>query len=264
MRTLAAIACFAVVSLAQAARADDAAGAQLWFPIGERIEYRLYWGVIPVGEAELWTEWAEQDGRRLVALRGRAKSNRFLSRIFPVDDYVESLVDPVTFLPVRYTQKLSEGRHFRHDVFVFDHGNCKAAWTSKITGEQQEVQIDMDTRDVLSFAYFMRKQGFSAGRTERYRVVVDEKVYDLELYGAADQKVEVGDFGEVTALKVEPRASFGGIFLRGGRVMLWFSNDDRHICVRMAGVIPVATAKATLVDVSGPGSEKWKSALGGG
>jgi len=240
----------------------EAAGA-LWFPVGESMEYRLYWGVIPVGTAKLWTEWVEKDGRRCVALKGEAESNGVLKHIFPVHDEVTSIVDPATFLPLLYEQKLREGRHFRHDRFVFDHVRCKAGWTSVATSKRREIDIDMETRDVLSFTYFMRKSGFEEGKTELFRVVVDEKVYDLELSGLVSEQVRLDDFGKVGALKIEPRAKFGGVFTRGGRVLLWVSDDPRHICVRMVGLLPVATAKGILTSLKGPGSSEWPRPRGG-
>jgi hypothetical protein len=237
-------------------RGQDAA-SKLWFPIGEKLEYRLYWGVIPVGTAKLWTERREEGGRRYVALKGEAESNQVLKHIFPVRDEIESIVDPETFLPIRYVQKLKEGKHFRHDRFDFDHEACKAVWTSLVDGKRREIDIDLDTRDALTFLYYMRKKGFSVGRTEMSRVVVDEKVYDLEITGLVRETVNIDGIGKMSALKIEPKAKFGGIFTRGGKVLLWVSEDPRHILLRMVGVIPVATAKGFLSSVGGPGAAKW-------
>jgi len=94
-------------------------------------------------------------------------------------------------------------------------------------------------------------------------VVVDEKVFDLQLSGLVSENVRLDDFGKVRALKIEPRASFGGIFTRGGRVLLWVSEDPRHVCLRMVGVLPVATAKGILTSLGGPGASKWPQAEGG-
>jgi hypothetical protein len=234
--------------------------AALWFPVGERFVYRLYWGMVPVGEAHFWSEWVEQDGKRLIALRATAKSNSVLERIYPVDDTIESLVDPVTFLPLRYEQRLRGGRSVSHDRIVFNHAECTAVWTSPVRRRQKEIAIDRDTRDVLSLAYAMRARGMAPGQVERFRVVVDYKLYDLSVEAIAEQSVGTDGLGAVRSLKVEPTARFGEVFVRGGRVFMWFSADSRRICTRMTGKAPVASVKALLAAVEGPDAASWPPA----
>lgn len=241
-----------------------ARGSDLWFPVGEKMVFRIYWGVIPVGTAEIWSEWVEEDGVRLLALRAQGRSGRVLRRIFPVDDFVESIVDPDTFLPLRYVQRLAEGRHFRHDKMVFDHAKCKAYWTSEVKGGKKVIDIGVDTRDPLTLTYYMRSRGLAVGRAERFLVVSDEKVYELHLTGLKHEMVNVKGKGKVRCLKVEPQAKFGEVFIRGGKVMIWFSADSRCVCTRATGKVPVASVKAILEEVTGPGASEWPPQPGEG
>jgi len=151
-----------------------------WFPVGERLVYEVSWGIIPVGYAEAWTEWVEQDGRRLLSIKVRSKTNRVLSTLFPVDDLVESRVDPATFLPVRFIKLLSEGRYRADQVTDFDHVKRLGYWRSNLdTNKSETFQIDADTRDILSLVYWLRRpDGFSfeLGRRQAFRVTTDEKL----------------------------------------------------------------------------------------
>ena len=61
----------------------------------------------------------------------------------------------------------------------------------------------------------------------------------------------------VECLEVEPEAKFGGIFNRKGKVKLWFSRDDRRLCAKMTGKVPLAKVKAVLIEVVGPGDDNW-------
>ena len=81
----------------------------LWFPVGEKLVYRLYWGIIPVGTCEMCTQWIEVEGKTLLSIKATAKTTYVVSKIYPVDDYIETRVNPATFLPVEYVQKLREG-----------------------------------------------------------------------------------------------------------------------------------------------------------
>jgi hypothetical protein len=234
----------------------------LWFPVGERLSDRLYWGVVPVGQAEFMTEWVEYEGRIVIRLRGTARTNSFVAAIYPVDDFIESLVDPETFLPITYWQRLNEGRHHRDDYAEFDYAAARVRSESLITGATREIPIDRETRDVLTLAYYLRAKGLEGGDAGRFRVLVDDKLYSLELLVVGREAISAGRAGSVRCLKVEPKAKFGEIFVRKGRVNLWFSEDARHICTRMTGSLPVASVKAVLDDVGGPGADLWRGKRG--
>ena len=116
----------------------------LWFPVGEVLTFRLYWGFIPVGHAEFSSSWMMEGGKRFLRLQAWARSNRVLRKIYPVDDYIESVLDPETFLPVRYQQRLNEGRRLRHDYIAFDHAGGKAVCTSAVKNKEETISIDTD------------------------------------------------------------------------------------------------------------------------
>ncbi len=249
----------AVASLlcaAQAFAADDP--NPLWFPVGEELIYRLYWGVVPVGYSTATTKWIVEDGRKLISIAFRSKSNDVLSKIWPVDDLHEAVVDPVTFLPVRFTKRLSEGRYRADEVTVFDHKRKVARWMSRKSGNRQDFPIESDTRDVISFMYFMRSKQIEPGTTSQYRVMADDKVYELHVKAAKKvEKFRVSDFGWVPCLELEPEAKFQGLFVRKGRMWLWVSRDRRRLLTKIAAKLPIASVKVLLAEVHGPGDDHW-------
>ncbi|MDD4870534.1 MAG: DUF3108 domain-containing protein [Kiritimatiellae bacterium] len=236
-----------------------------WFPVGEKLIYRLYWGVIPVGSCEITTEWVEHGGNKMLAIKAIAKTTSVVSKIYPVDDYIETIIKPESFLPDQYTQKLHEGRHVRNDLLTFNHKNGIAHWKSAKSGRSsvtKDIKIESDTRDVLCLTYFMRSRGLSVGQTENFRVLVDDKIYDLQVTGLGYEEMDIEDFGKIKCLTIEPKARFGAIFVRKGRVTLWFSEDERRICTRMAGKLSFASLKAVLSGVEGPGEDAWAKNAG--
>jgi hypothetical protein len=226
-------------------------------PIGEVLHYRLYWGVIPVGTGALSTRWVKKGGRRLVAIRAEARTGPVVATIYPVDDVIESLVDPDTWLPVQYVERLSQGRERYHEVISFDHAAGKAHWHCLNTGVKQEVDIAPDTRDALSMMYRLRTRGVAPGEKASFQVLVDNRLYGLEIEAHGVEKVKVPGYGRRACLKVEPKARFGQIFIRRGRMQFWFSRDRRRVCTRIAGQIPLASVRAVLTGVEGPGDDSW-------
>lgn len=241
-----------------AAPADlEAGGSGLWFPMGETLDYRIYWGVIPVGSSHVTTEWIAEDGRSLIAIRLRTKTNNFLSTLYPVNDFLEAIVDPETFLPVRFSKKLSEGRYRADETTTFDHKNLKATWTSRRSGKIETYDIDPDTRDVVTFMYYLRRKQFEPDTVNKYRVMADDKVYDLIVNAQKVDTIKLEHFGKLPCLRFEPEAKFGGLFVRKGRMWMWVSQDERRIATKISAQVPVASITLWLDQVGGPGEDFW-------
>ncbi|HMP76805.1 MAG TPA: DUF3108 domain-containing protein [Kiritimatiellia bacterium] len=245
---------------ARTAHADDStapAGAPLWFNVGEELVYKLHWGVMGVGETRVTTEWVEEDGRRLIAIRYRTRSNSFLDRIYRVDDTIEAIIEPTTFLPVRFTKTLNEGRYKTDEVTTFDHAAGKAYWRHRTKDRTKEFEIEPDTRDLVTFMYFMRQREFQPGETAQYRVMADEKVYDVTINAGKVDTLKMDGFGRVRSIRITPEASFEGLFVRKGKMTLWVSQDARRIATRIQVTVPVADIHINLQEVKGPGNDSW-------
>lgn len=242
------------------ALAGESATNSLWFPVGEKLTYKLKWGFITVGRGEVSSEWIEYDGKRMIALRAKARTSAIVARVYPVDDDIESIVDPKTFLPVKYTQRLREGKHVRNESTIFDHDAKLATWTSKLDMSSKVIPIEKGTRDVLSLLYFMRRTGIKPGEAKSFRVLVDDKIFDLKLKGIEYDHVRVRKKGKLRCMRIQPDAKFGGIFSRKGEVRMWFTDDKRRICTAVRGKVPMVSLKAQLLSVDGPESETWPDA----
>lgn len=227
------------------------------WPVGEKLTYRLYWGYMPVGTAVGWTEWVNHEGRRLLAIRLRTRSNKIIEKIYPVDDTIESLVDPETFLPVQFTKQLSEGKHRHHEVTVFDRTNQVAHWTSLLKNRSKSFPIPPDIRDIPTLMYSLRSHAFKPGAREHFNVMADEKVYDLWLNVRKKEVLNLPNHGEVASIQTEPEAAFQGIFVRSGKIWIWISDDARCLATKVHATIPVADVRAVLWSVEGPGNDRW-------
>lgn len=233
--------------------------AKLWFPIGEGIEYRAFWGVIPVASSIVTNELVEYKGRTCLAIRIRTRSNEFLSKIYPVDDFLESIVDIETFLPLRFTKILHEGRYTTHEITEFDHGRGKAVWMRLKDGKRHELTIQPDTRDLISFMYSMRpKNLFEPGQEFSFQVMADERIYDLKVLADRVERFRVAQYGWIESIKIQPVAEFGGLFVRHkGKAWMWVSLDPRRLITKISVRIPVASVNIVLYSVYGPGDDFW-------
>jgi len=87
---------------------------------------------------KITSEYIEEDGRELLAIRVTTHTRGIMSKIYPVDDFIESVVDPVTFLPIRFTKRLSEGRYRLHEITTFDHKARMAHWQHLLKNDSKD------------------------------------------------------------------------------------------------------------------------------
>ncbi|MCX6993408.1 MAG: DUF3108 domain-containing protein [Kiritimatiellaeota bacterium] len=230
----------------------------LWFPVGEAIYYKVQWGVLIVADTKVSSEYIEEDGRELLAIRVTTRSRNVMSAFYPVDDFIESVVDPVTFLPIRFTKRLSEGRYRLHEITTFDHKARMAHWRHLLKNDHQDFAIDADTRDLISYMFYMRSQNFEPGKHYDFRVMADEKLYDLLVEALDLETLEIGNYAKIRTLKLDPEAKFHGLFVRVGKLEVWISDDERCLCVRATAKAPVIGTVRLLIDrVEGPGDDYW-------
>jgi hypothetical protein len=229
----------------------------LWFPVNEVLEYTIRWGVIPVGSSVVWSEWVEYEGAWRVAIRMRTRTNKVLSTLYPVDDYIESIIDPVSFLPLRFVKKINEGRNRYDQLTEFDHARGVAVWNSFINERVEEFEIKADTRDVPALLWWLRKDRFEPGTTRTFEVMADDKMYTLTLVPEARERIKLDRYGRVDTLRIEPQAEFGGVFVRKGRMWAWIGEDARRLAVQIAAEVPVGRVRIVLDRVRGPGNDAW-------
>ena len=230
---------------------------ELWFPVGEAIDYEVFWGLFTVGEATATAEWLNREGRRLLSLKLRAKTNGLVEKLYPVEEYLETVLDPATFLPLSFEKVSSEGKRKYHEMTTFDHAAKKGVWRSLLKDKRQEFDIEADTRDLMGLMYWIRKEPIRAGETRQYRVMTDEKLYELSVEAGKTERVALENYGKVACIKMEPKGKFNGMFVRKGRMWLWLSDDERYTICRAVASVPVASIKIMLKNVRGPGDDFW-------
>lgn len=229
----------------------------LWFPVGEETIYDVHWGFLPVARSHVTTSWTNFQGRQVIAIRYVTRTNKVVAQLYPVDDLLETLIDPDTFLPIRYTKKTREGHTYADEVTDFDHAGGTARWESFLKKKTKNIPIGAETRDVIALMYWLRRTPFRAGTEQTYQVLADNKIYDLVLKLSEGGAVALDRYGKVNCLRIDPVAAFNGLFERKGKLQVWVSKDARQLCTRIVGEVPVASISITLAEVRGPGQDAW-------
>jgi hypothetical protein len=229
-------------------RPESDGNALIPFSMSERLRYRGYWMGIPVGWAELSVSYEEdEEGRPILHFKSRAWSSGIFSRIYPVEDQVDSYFDLDNLRPLRYRIKQSEGKHRNDKRIDFDHISGKATY-SKNQEEPRTFDVTPGIQDPLSSLYYLRLQEMEVGKQVKVQSFVrrQDAVIDVDVLRIS--VIETG-FGILDTYLVSPSSQYEGIFKKSGRIKVWLSADELKIPIRIESRVPVGAIMGVLKEV---------------
>ena len=201
------------------------------FQVGEQLTYEISWLNITAGTAVMAVMAAGTEGDQpLVKLITTAQSRPAITRFFPVDNRVESILDLATLLPEHLTFRRREGKK-KEDIEYTFHQKEGAVTVVK-GGTTETLQMPPGTQDVISCLYYARRAlSLRPGSSLTMNVHHDKKNHKLDVRVEEIETVS-GSWGEVETARVLVVMPFQGLFLNQGNIRVWFTNDDRRIPVR--------------------------------
>ncbi len=197
------------------------------FAVGEVLTYGVSFGIISAGEARMAIpEQVPCGDRECYHIISEVKTSDFFSKIFRVQDRVESFMDVQGLFPWRYEKHIREGKYKADRSAVFDHQRG-LAFSGKDT-----IKITPYTQDVLSIIYFLRTQNLQVDHTISIDNYEDKKLFPLTVQVKGREKIGV-PAGKFDCLLVEPGLRAGSFIEQKGKMWIWFSNDQRKLPVKI-------------------------------
>jgi hypothetical protein len=226
--------------------------------IGEQINYRVAFGVIPAGAARLSVlDTTTIRGRRAVHAISTARSAKGFDWVFRVRDSVETWFDADSIYSLQFHKRLSEGSFRDDQKVIYDTEHGRAFWWSR--GKEKPVQnVDPRVVDVLAAGYKARTVALAVGDTLLFKTHDVDKVYDLMVFVRARESIET-PVGKFDCFKVEPVLKSGGLFQKekSARVFIWVTADQRRIPVQMQSKVSFGSVTAVMDHYTPPArSEK--------
>ena len=244
--TLAVLACQNPLLFAQAKPSP--------FHPGECLTFDVTWSVFQAGTVSATLQRTVQGSKDDYTVLTTAHSQGFVSLLFDVDNQFRSLFDPKTLCSEKISKKINEGRRRKETEIVFDSQRKLAILDERdLTRphdppKHAENEIPTCVEDVVTAFYYMRSQDFQIGKPLHLPVNDGSKTYDVTLDVQARESLQT-PIGHRSAIRVEPKV-FSGLFKRKGRMMVWFSDDDQHLPLRIKFMIAVGPITATLKSVT--------------
>ena len=217
------------------------------FGAGERLVFDISYGVVTAGEAIITVTADSMAGRACYRVDVRINSLPSFSWIYKVEDLYVTYIDRQAIVPWKFEQHIREGGYRRDFVAEFDQFRHRAKTT------EGEHEIPPYVHDIMSAFFYVRTLDFSGaqkGDILWLQNFYKDKSYELgvKFLGRQEEEVAAGTFRTIV---LEPMVREGGLFKSEGRIVVWLSDDERKIPIRVNTKVVIGSIDTELREYSG-------------
>ena len=219
------------------------------FGLGELLEYNVGYKFIKAGEGFFYIKKkpVEVSGRKCYDVHFGVRSLESLEWLYKVRDSYNSKIDIGGIFPWEYRQKIRENNYRRKVKAEFDHRK-KKAYTKKDTFD-----IPKYVHDIVSAFYCVRTldlKNYTKDSVISLQNFYKDSTYTLDVIIHGREVVEV-PAGKFKCVKIEPLVQEGGLFKSEGSIVIWVTDDDRKIPVKVGTEIVIGFVGAELRSYNG-------------
>ncbi len=218
------------------------------FGVGEKLTFDVSYGFITAGEAVMAVAgYSDIIGRKCFRVEFTVNSLPSFSWIYKVEDRYLTFIDVQSIAPLRFEQHIREGSYSRDFSADFDQANHIARTT------EGQHPIPPYVHDIMSAFYYVRTLDFSNAKTGDVFTLHNfykDTTYDLgvKILGRQELEVEAGTFNTIV---VEPLVREGGLFKSEGRIVIWLTDDELKVPVRVNTKVIIGSIDTELREYSG-------------
>jgi len=228
------------------------ANPQKAFTVGEKLLFDVNYGIITAGYAEMSIPQMDPVlGNSAFKVQFTVRSTPTFDFFFEVRDRYETYLDSIGIFPWRFEQHIKEGKFKRDYTAIFDQTNHKAKT------DEGDFDIPAYVHDIMSAFYYARTidyTHFKIGQRVNLQNFYKGKTNPLDIKYLGKQKITV-DAGTFNCIIVEPLVKEGGLFKSEGRILIWLSDDERKIPVKVNTKVIIGSIDAELKEYSGINGE---------
>jgi hypothetical protein len=218
---------------------------------GERLQFRIRWGFLRVGEAVMEVSNIENyNNRKAYHIVVTAKSYPFFDSFYKVRNRDETWIDTESMCSLKCQKHQREGGYKKSGFTVFDHVNRKFFFSETDDSgniKTKEGEIPSFVQDSLSALYRIRTYDLEVGKEYYLDTFSHDKTYPLKICVYRKEKIKV-PAGVFKCYLVEPfLAEDAGLFKAKGRLWIWLTADERKMPVLMKSKIFVGSITAELI-----------------
>jgi hypothetical protein len=219
------------------------------FNYGEKLEYKVGYKFITAGNGsiEIMPKPIVRQNRNSYDVRFQVSSLKSLEWLYRINNQYRSVIDVDGIFTWEFQQRNREGNYRRDFRAVFDQVNNFATVKEKV------YPVPEYTQDIISAFFYVRTMDLASmpnGTKFSLNNFVDDSTYTLGVQIHRRETVTV-DAGTFDCIVIEPLVVEGGLFKSEGSILIWLTNDERKIPVKVATRILIGFVSAELTGYSG-------------
>lgn len=220
---------------------------------GERFTYDISWtGGLKIGEAYVQVNRRDSE-RELYEIIVRVTSNNgMFSWIYPVDDLHVTVVEGPNRYPVSHESWQEEGYSYEsHKLTIFDQdAGLFSYWHNETPARFYQVE----GKTYNEFASFLssRLMPFETGKPFIVPTWADEKRVEVVVEVMERTNVKKTVLGPVDTIEVMPIMTFSGVYDQRGDTVIWYTDDECRIPVKVNSKVAIGSLTAVLVTYENP------------
>jgi hypothetical protein len=208
----------------------------------ERLTYQISLLGVPVGSALL--EATNRNGELRIITTVR--SNSVMSAIYPVNDFTDTRLIKGRYLLTRIRQR--EGSLVSDSGFNLMFQERKIFWIDRLKMISSTEPLEyLDTLDVISGFCFIRQQSLAVGATITLRLYDGDKSSLVPVEVIRREKLSLPGMRTAETLVIRPLFRENGFFRNNREVLIWLTDDENRVPVRVEVTTPVGRVVAELV-----------------
>lgn len=223
------------------------------FKVGEKLDYDLSWGFLPVGEATMEVHSLQEvKGELCYLVRFSVRTNSFADRFYKVRTTIESAVSSDFRKSIRYRKIQVEGKTRRNISVDFDYIENKANYYQD-GSLHSSISIPNEVFDPLSIAYLFRLKNLKTNQETTLPTCDGKNFRKIVVKAGLSKRVSV-PVGVFDAIETIPEMqNLRGVFKKSPNSILrvWYSTDKNRIPVKISSKVVVGSFNAKLKKSSG-------------
>ncbi|MCB0730941.1 MAG: DUF3108 domain-containing protein [Ignavibacteriae bacterium] len=218
------------------------------FNVGEKLTFDVKYGFVTAGVAVMEIPKIRSIAKReTYHITFNVNTVSSFDPFFKVRDRYETFLDTEGLFPWRFEQHIREGSYSRDFSAFFDQRKNVAKT------KNGSYDIPDNVNDIVSAFYLARTFNYDSlkvGDSFHLENFYKDKVYPLDVVYRGKETVTV-EAGTFNCVMVEPLVVEGGLFKSEGSIIIWLTDDEVKMPVKVKSKVIIGSIDAELTKFEG-------------
>jgi hypothetical protein len=230
------------------------------FGPGEKIKYRVHYGFITAGEAELAVDKKIHtlNGRPCYKIDVTGRTTGLADKLYDVKDVWGTYLDTGAVVPHRFYRYIKENSYRKNEVVDFQQLNNRAVVNEMADNNKRKVEktqafeVPQHVQDLVSGYYYFRTIDFNKykkGDVIKLDAFFDDEIYNFNIRYDGKERIKT-ELGKVDAIVLTPHMPDNELFDGKESIQIWLSDDEVKIPLKIKAKMFIGAIEVDIEEFS--------------